>query len=207
MSGRRQLIACTIAFLLANIPAPAAGQAFALDASVGFDDKGGRASLALPARVHLGSRFTIGAGPRLTWYAGELASYRNEGEITPALPRRLPIDPSIIGLNLMVLAEWHALPWLGGGANLDLAGVATGTSHESGGASITPAHGSLFLYGSNDRGSLNSELYLTLTPAARWVLRGGVSHYVTGYRAEAGGTTSRYLRFDTVPFLAAHLAF
>jgi hypothetical protein len=34
------------------------------------------------------------------------------------------------------------------------------------------------------------------------VLRAGVSHYVTGYRAEAGGERARYSRFDTVPFLS-----
>ena len=67
---------------------------------------------------------------------------------------------------------------------------------------LEPARGSLFIYGDRDRGSLNSEFFLGLQAGSALTLRGGVSHYVTGYRGMAGGASTRYLRFDTVPFLA-----
>jgi len=102
----------------------------------------------------------------------------------------------------MVSGELKLIRQLGAGANIDLAGVAAGPSRRSGPALLEPARGSVLLYGDNDRGSLNSEFFLRLSPNRRLRLRGGVSHYVVGYRGSDANTRTRYLRFDTVPFLA-----
>ena len=88
-----------------------------------------------------------------------------------------------------------------GVADIDLAGYAAGSSRRVGSVSLEPAPWSLFRYGDNDRGSLNSEFYLRVAAARRLTIRGGASHYVTGYRVSSG-SKARYLRFDTVPFVA-----
>jgi len=172
------------------------------DLSGGVGSDAGRLAIAVPWRLTVGQRLVLGVGPRLSYYLGAPASYRNKGRVTPGLPGRIQIDPDLVGLNLMVLAEFKVVRQVGLGANLDLAGVAAGVERSAGSARITPASGSLFLYGDKDRGSLNSEFYLSVAPTPAWTIRGGFSHYITGYTGKAGGVTTRYLRFDSVPFLA-----
>jgi hypothetical protein len=145
---------------------------------------------------------TLGAGTRLSYYFARARAYRNRDEVSTALPTRLLIDPSIRGLNLLAQGELSLVGPLAAGANIDLAGLAVGPRRSSGSATLEVAHGSLLLLGTRDRGSLTSEFFLAVRAGRGVVLRAGVSHYVTGYRAEAGGTRSRYSRFDTVPFLS-----
>lgn len=188
--------------VLALTPQLARAQAWSADLSVGASSEAGRAAIAIPWHLPVGQRLVLGIGPRVTYYAGSPARYRNRGRTTAALPARVTIDPSLAGLNLMVLAEVKLASSVSLGANLDIAGVAAGPSRNDGAVDLTPARGSLFLYGNADRGSLNSEFYVGVSPARGLTLRGGFSHYVTGYRGEAGGATTRYLRFDSVPFVA-----
>ncbi len=193
-------VAALAALLLA--PQLAHAQAWHADLSIGASSDAGRAAVALPWHLPVGQRLVLGIGPRVTYYAGAPARYRNRGRTTTALPSRVTVDPSLAGLNLMVLAEVKLVPRVRFGANLDLLGVAAGSSQNDGAVELTPARGSLFLYGNADRGSLNSEFYLGVSPSPGLTIRGGFSHYVTGYRGKAGGATTRYLRFDSVPFLA-----
>lgn len=194
-------VTAALAVLLVS-PSMARAQGWSADLSVGSAGDAWRAAVAVPWHLPVGQRLVLGIGPRVSYYAGSPARYRNRGRTSTALPSRVSIDPSLAGLNLMVLAEVKLVPRVRVGANLDLLGVAAGPSRNDGAVELTPARGSLFLYGNADRGSLNSEFYLGVSPAPGLTIRGGFSHYVTGYRGEAGGSTTRYLRFDSVPFLA-----
>lgn len=187
---------CCIAVAL-----PASGQRLELDASLGLSGSALRSALSSQWRHDLHARLTIGAGLRLTHYAGEDASFRNVGQTTAGLPERVTLNPNAWGLNVMVSAQARVTGVVAAGANIDVAGVAIGPTEHAGAAELTPARGSLFQYGDNDRGSLNSEFFIAVTLSPQWELRGGMSHYVVGYTATAGASTTRYLRFETVPFL------
>lgn len=187
--------------VLALAPASVAAQGFAWDASFGAGGGSGRAAMGMQWSLPVGP-LTLGAGTRLSYYFARERAYRNRDEVSTTLPTRLLIDPSIVGLNVRALGELTLAGPLAAGANIDLAGVALGPRRTSGSASLEVAHGSLLLLGTRDRGSLNSEFFLAFRAGRGVVLRAGVSHYVTGYRAEAGGARARYSRFDTVPFLS-----
>jgi len=192
---------CTVALLLATVPAQA--QRIDWDGSVGVSRDAWRAAATGIWRVEVGRSLRLGVGARLSRYGGESSSSRSPDEDRPAaLPLRVRLAPSVWGLNLAVEGQVRVLGPLAVGANLDLAGIATGSSRRDSGLRLEPARGSLFRYGDRDRGSLNSEYFLGLQAGSALALRAGVSHYVTGYRGTAGGVSTRYLRFDTVPFLA-----
>jgi hypothetical protein len=191
----------TTALLLLVCPAIAHGQRAAVDASFGVAERSWRLAVGALRQFRLGDRIQVGAGPRLTRFGGETRSYRAP-DASSAFPRRIDLTPEVWALNLMVMSEVRLAGPLSAGANLDLAGVAGGPSQRVGRERLRPARGSLFLYGDNDRGSLNSEFYLRLAVARRLAVRAGASHYVTGYRVANGPERPRYLRFDTVPFIA-----
>lgn len=196
-------LCATIAWCsLAGAP-PASAQRFDLDGSLGYGDRAWRAAVASQWRLPLGSRLTLGSGVRFSYYAGESSQFRNPGATTPSLTVELPIEPSVWGINLMVSAQGRLVGSLAGGANIDLGGVAAGPVRQAGGVELRPARGSVLLLGERDRGSLNSEFFLALPLGACLELRGGLSHYVVGYHARDGTTSTRYLRFETVPFVAA----
>jgi len=194
----------TLSFCLATLalaPADSAAQGLGGDVSVGALDGSGRIAVAVQWRLPAGP-LTLGAGGRLTYYAARTRAYRNRQETSTALPLRVTVDPTVVGLNVMVQGELTLAGPLRVGANIDLAGLAGGPERRAGTVTLKPARGSLLLLGARDRGSLNSEFFLAFRATRRVTLRAGVSHYVTGYRAEAGGARTRYSRFDTVPFVA-----
>jgi hypothetical protein len=189
------------ALLLLSAPAIAHGQGPAVDASFGVTHRSWRLAVGMPWQLRLGDRIRVGAGPRLTRFGGRTRSYRAP-DAPSTFPRRIDLAPEVWALNFMVSAELRLAGPFSAGANLDLAGVAAGPPQRVGSERLEPARGSLFLYGDNDRGSLNSEFYLRLMVAHRLAVRAGASHYVTGYRVASGPERPRYLRFDTVPFIA-----
>lgn len=194
----RNAVAVMLALVL---PSAAAAQRVGWDASVGAGSDAWRAAAAALWRVEVASRLSLGAGARLTYYAGSARSYTNRGEVTTGLPSALDVDPEVWGLNLYVQGELGIAGPLHAGANIDLAGVALGPSRTAGPATLEPARGSVLLWGTNDRGSLNSEFFVGLDVAPGVQVRAGASHYVTGYRAELGAERTRYQRFETVPFV------
>lgn len=191
----------SFALLLTTLPAQA--QRLAWDGSIGVSRDAWRAAATGIWRVEVSPSLRLGIGARLSRYGGDESSYRSPDENRPAaLPLRVRLAPSVWGLNLAVEGQVRVIGPLTAGANLDLAGITTGSSRRDSGVKLDPARGSLFIYGDRDRGSLNSEFFLGLQTGSALALRAGVSHYVTGYRGTAGGESTRYLRFDTVPFLA-----
>ena len=191
--------------LLLILPGAASGQVVALDGSIGRTGSSWRISAAALGEVRLGSRVRLGAGARVSRFGGDAKSYRTHDPRPAGLASRIRLAPEVWALNLFVSAELNLVGPIGAGANIDLAGVATGPSQQVGSVRLAPARGSLFQYGDNDRGSLNSEFYLSLRAGQNLRLRAGASHYVTGYRVTSG-QEPRYLRFDTVPFIALRWA-
>ena len=185
----------------------ASAQRFELDGSLGYTADAWRAASSGEWRLEVVGGIALGAGLRLTYYGGDERPYRNQGTTAPGLPPNLSVDPAVWGLNLMVSGQARFVGPLGVGANIDVAGLAEGPSRNRGSAVLEPARGSLLLYGNNDRGSLNSEFFVVVAVSGHLQLRGGASHYVVGYHAADGASRTRYLRFDTVPFLAARWRF
>lgn len=187
-----------VPFLLLFLPVGLAAQRPLLDLSAGATDHAWRVSLTGAGTVALGP-LTVGTGARLTRYGGDAARYRTHDAPPAGASSRLLLAPGVWSLNLVVLGDLHLAGPIGAGANLDVAGIAWGGSQCAGTVRLAPARWSLFRYGDNDRGSLTSEFFVRAT-TGRLAWRAGVSHYVTGYRVAGGG--ARYLRFDTVPFVA-----
>ena len=189
------------------------GLGMSWDASIGLNRDAGRFSVS--AFRHIGvvpARLSVGVGVRATAYAGRVSEFRNRGTVSGALVTMVPIDPAVYGINAVVATDLRVAGPVHLEFNLDVAGLAAGPTYRTGSLEAKPATGSLFLYGSRDRGSLNSELAITLALSPRLRLRAGSSHYVLGYAVTdrsagtpAAGAKSRYQRFFTVPFVAIAL--
>lgn len=144
-------------------------------------------------------RFQAGLGVRGTYYfANELALDRQP--TGDALQQVLLVPtPHLGAVNVALHVRALVAGPLRLGFNLDLAGLSFGPERASSyNGFITlvpplarPTSGNVLLGGSNDRGSLNSELYASLTLPAGLGLRLGYSHLVTGYEAEG----DRFRRF------------
>ncbi len=181
-----------------------------LDVSVGA--KGGAqraaASVWYPV-VHVAGRLPLGLGARVSSYGGDPIGYTNRGTVQGSLASTVLIDPAVYALNGAVFGELDLTNLVALGANLDLIGVATGPTRTAGSLSKKPQGLSYFRYGSRDHGALNSEFFVSLRVASRVWVRGGASHYVTNYTvtdtAAVGAPSSRYQKFQTVPFIAVRL--
>ena len=209
---RTHSIGCS--FVLALVLCPSAARAqlplHALDASFGASNSTSRFSLTGLHRVSVaqGSAW-VGIGLRATAYTAKTADFTNRGTVQGVLVATTPIAAAVYGLNLMLEGDIRVTGSVSVGANLDIVGVAAGPTRSLGSVSAKPTGVSLFEYGSNDRGSLNSEFYVAVALNSAVRLRLGASHYVLGYdvtdQVSAGPgipASSRYQRFATVPFVA-----
>jgi len=181
-----------------------------LDASVGA--KGGAQRAAVSAWypvVHLTGRLSLGLGVRASLYGGDSIGYTNRGTVQGSLASTISIDPAVYAFNGAVFGQLDLTNLVALGANLDVIGVATGPTRMAGSLSEKPQGLSYFRYGSRDHGALNSEFFVSLQVAPRVQVRGGASHYVTNYTvtdtAAVGAPSSRYQKFQTVPFIAVRL--
>lgn len=188
---------------------PAAGLVYDLAVGGNDDVRSFSAGAARRFAVLPGRRLLLGAGLRASLLTGRL-------ELQPARsddPERLVVDGARLAmLNASVHAAVRIAEPLEAGFNLDVAGVAAGGSSKSvsyratpsapaESVSAAPARGNLFLYGSNDIGSLNSEFYAAWRVSRAVTVRGGLSHFLAEYRADREGTT-RFRRFMNLAFIA-----
>jgi hypothetical protein len=194
-----------VASLVPSLAAQRSANSFDISLGASGDVQRAAATAWLPVfapseRVH------AGMGIRATAYAGKPVVYENRDLAQGGLVSTLPIDPAVYALTVAVFGEGNLGRSVAIGANLDLAGLATGPDRSVGALRATPQVGSYFQYGHADRGALNSEFYLALRLGPRLRLRAGMSHYVTNYivtdPSTAGDLSSRYQRFVTVPFVA-----
>lgn len=202
MSFRRSLL--LVLTLLAPIPA-ARAQRVAVDLSIGHSGEHDRTAVSFLAQLP-GGLFHLAAGLRGTRYRGDPVGFpRRDGDPEgPAGETVIPVDAW--SANLMVEAGIALLPLVTLGFNLDLAGIAWGsTATIAGGVEASPASPSSFRYGNADRGSLNSEVFLAAGLGRLVRVRGGLSHYVVGYDVTGPGGTSRTNRFFNALFVAVRL--
>ena len=202
--------ACVVALLWSAWPLaalPCQQRHLWLDASAGAESEMLRVAVsAWQPILTLGGRLTLGAGPRISAYAGAPLGYENRGMVQGNFPASLTIDPAVYSLNGTVFAEVRLLARVFVGANLDVVGVAVGPTRTVGSLVAKPQTASYFQYGSADHGALNSEFYVAGWPTSRLGFRIGLSHYVTDYTVTdpdpASIPSHRYQKFQTVPFLA-----
>src|SRR6266852_1073378 len=200
------------ALCAATLGAPLAAQLspISLDASVGANGGAQRAAVSVwyPV-VNLAGRLPLGLGVRVSAYGGDPIGYTNRGTVQGSLASTVSIDPAVDALNGAVFGQLDLTNLVALGANLDVLGVATGPTRTAGSLSEKPQGFSYFRYGSGDHGALNSEFFVSLRVAPRVRVRGGASHYVTNYMvtdtAAVGAPSSRYQKFQTVPFIAVRL--
>ena len=198
-----------LSFLLlcAAIPASVAAEPDArlrLDGSIGAASEARRVAVTVGYSLLRGSgRWDFGIGARLSAYGGDARMYTNRDDVRGGLTSDLEIDPALFALNASVFGGVRFGRSVSLGANLDLIGLATGPSRAIGSLKAKPESFSYFLYGTRDRGSLNSEYYVGVRLAEDFRLRAGLSHYVTNYIvSDPGSAEARYQRFESVPFVA-----
>lgn len=207
-----------LAAILASLSAPAEAKTapvtVSYDLAIGGNQSIKTLSAGVVRRHALMSegRVLLGYGARASLMAGSL-------ELAPARkdmgPSRLTIDSARLALlNLNIHAALKVADPVEVGFNLDVAGATAGSSEDasyrptptSGAVRLTavPARGNLFLYGANDRGSLNSEFYAAWRLNPKFTLRGGLSHLLAEYRADQdlGSGTRRFRRFSNLFFLS-----
>lgn len=164
-------------------------------------------------------RVQFGLGLRATYVAGDL-------KLTPAGAKNVPVGVidtlSVASGALMLNVSGHIAfiltSRLQAGLNIDLAGVGTGgsrnatykasTSAAASKVNASPTGANLFLYGSKDRGSLNSEFFAAWALNDRLTLRGGLSHQLVEYEAERtlSSNTARFRSYSNLVFLGLRVA-
>jgi hypothetical protein len=193
------------------VAAPVAAQlpSVALDASVGAKSGAQRAALSAWHPVfNFGGRLHLGLGARVSGYAGDPVGYTNRDSVQGNQTASLTIKPAVYALNGAVFAQLDLIGAIAVGMNLDVIGVATGKTLTAGSLTEKPQAFSYFRYGSADHGALNSEFFVSVRVSPRVNVRAGSSHYVTNYEvtdSTAPGVTTRYQKFQTVPFVALRL--
>ena len=131
-------------------------------------------------RLGLGARFT-------SWLGGSGVVFKS---VPDGAQYTFTVDPDgIYALNLVFVASYRIVSGLEVGLNIDLigagfgggvTGVYAGSGSFAGPQAAKPAGFDLFLFGSADKGQLNSEFF-----AAWWFdeigVRAGLSHIITEY--------------------------
>lgn len=201
--------AVLIATAMALMPTIAGAQGgLSADFSFGAGADGNRTAVAALHRMGpRDGRFWFAIGARATAYAGDPVTFASRSEGADAFDGDVVIEPSVYGLNLMGEAGVHLGGRFGLGFNLDLLGIATGPDRATAAGTTSPSALSLFLYGNNDRGSLNSELFLAVRLSETARLRFGLSHYVMGYESTGNESfdATRFQRFLDAGFVAIRL--
>lgn len=166
-----------------------------------------------------GDRLRLGLGLRSTFVTGDQ-------RLTPAGAKNVPVGvidtltvpTAAVMLNVSGHVSIVLSSRLEAGMNIDLAGFGFGPSRQasyraSAGATpsaveASPSTTNVFLYGSKDRGSLNSEFFAAWKVNDRVTLRGGLSHQLTEYRAERtlSSNTDRFRHYSDLLFLGARLS-
>lgn len=161
----------------------------------------------------------FGVGVRATFGSGDL-------KLTPAGAKNVPagvIDTlSVAARTAMLNVSGHISVLLTNrleaGFNIDLAGVSAGSdrtatyraSATAAPTSVTaaPTTSNVFLYGSKDRGSLNSEFFAAWRATERLTVRGGLSHQLVEYKTSRVLTsnTDRFRQYSNLVFVGLRIA-
>jgi hypothetical protein len=155
-------------------------------------------------------RLSFGAGLRLTHFRTQREA-EFAGRAAAEGSSLLIEAPRLTALNVAVqlrlrLANWPEKHPIGLGFNIDLGGLSfgptrsvqpTASTTSSSPNEIRPVRGNLLLGNKNDRGTLNSELFITHNLTPRLTIRVGWAHIASGYALDG----NRYQRFSNLAFI------
>ena len=167
--------------------------------------------------VDKGGRFQAGLGVRVSYFDSRSGTYEqterlggSNGAVAPAdavIPERLSVQaPKLTTFNAALHLRVRVAGPVRIGCSIDLAGVSAGSTRlftdaqTNGAPRVTRVN--LLRGGSKDRGSLNSEFYVSADPTPRLSVRGGLSHVVNGFELHfADDYRVRYHKFGNLFFL------
>ena len=192
--NHRMLVAATLC-LAAAIPAGLSAQAptstMSWDFGLAFGDIARVQSVgAVNTRTYFKSaRLSLGYGLRVAYSGGdEIRHYSDKG----SGPDTLKIKPvGVLSGNVNVQVAWKFSDDIDMGANMDIIGLSYGPNRSgdlrsgtpgisSGATSASPSWANLFAFG-DDRGTLNSEIYLGYTINPNYKLKLGYMRGWTEY--------------------------
>lgn len=140
-------------------------------------------------------KIKIGAGVRA--YAVSADQFQTNPDFNEVVE-----DLSSRSINAFIEGRFVWEKWVAG-ANLDLIGTTFGSDSRIRGTTSTTTLQSfnLFLFGTNDRGSLNSEFYAgyNFSPLS---IKAGLSHMVTGFNGDVAGTSEKRQAFYDLFFIS-----
>lgn len=159
-------------------------------------------------RVGEKKKFGVGIGLRATSFFGANQDYITaparitsestspliffKESIAENLDTLLIQSPQVNFINLMINLEYQILPKLTAGFNIDAIGFSFGaktrsnfmTNNRGKNVDATPTPFNVLLISDNDRGSLNSELYLKYSLSDQWSVKSGAQFLFTEYTTE-----------------------
>lgn len=156
-------------------------------------------------------RFQAGLGVRGTGFWGPEGTY--DFVAGPNAFTELRVDkPRLLTLNTALHLRARVVGQVRVGITIDLAGVTVGSGSLVGPqipeGEIRPTRWNLLRGGTADRGSLNSEFYVSAALTPHLSLRAGLSHVVNAYDfRSAGSPVTRYHRFTNLGLLGATYTF
>ena len=219
----RAILVCAALFAVAppcvRAQATSGGRVWDFAAGVGDGKSSASASLTWARATGPGARVLLRYGVRSTWAMGDL-------ELTAAGAHDVPAgvvdtlrvrNAGALMVNVVGGIGIRLAPRLEAAMNIDLTGFGVGgertaeyrTSPTAAPSDerAAPSGANLFLYGSKDRGSLNSEFFAAWRARDRVVVRAGLSHLLTEYSATRMLTsnTRRFRQYSNLLFVAVWL--
>lgn len=146
------------------------------------------------------SKWLLGGGLRIYGLrADRFKTHKDHNEVVE--------DLSSQSINAFIESRLAWEKWFFG-ANLDLLGTSFGKSSKISGsnANLSLEAFNLFLFGKNDKGSLNSEFYIGYGFDS-FSIKGGLSHLVTEFKGNVSGTEEKRQAFSNLLFVALSFPF
>jgi hypothetical protein len=162
-------------------------------------------------------RFQVGVGAHLTHYRSEMAfydlvrgtasTYRSSSIDGVYTPQILAVSaPRLWAFNAALHARARVVGPVRVGFSIDLAGLTTGSGSTQyyTPTNVRPTRWNVLLGGVKDRGSLNSEFYVSADVTPHFGIRAGLSHVVNAYEiVRDGKAVADYHKFSNLGFLGA----
>ncbi len=214
------------ALLLLALASPVAAQSLvnvnqAVDFA--FGNGGGATTLSVGITKFGGvgnlTRIRFGVGLRGTLGTGTLAlTPQGATRVPPSIKDTLRISVAPISINVAAHLGVLITERLMAGFNIDVFGLTapgsrSGIYTENQGAAAEGVNGqaastNLFLGGSRDRGTLNSQFFAMWSFAERYAIKGGLSHQRFEYQTdvELASNTNRFHTFANLVFIGVQIA-
>lgn len=176
------------------------------------------ASLGIVGSTRPLNHFRFGLGVRGTYVTGDLKLQAAGATNVPSDVRdTLSLPASVLMLNIGGHVSAQITDRLEVGMNIDLFGLGAGGSRAGSyrqsqsapavAVDASPATTNVFLFGSADRGSLNSEFFAAWHATNKLTIRAGLSHQLVEYRASRAlaSNTDRFRRYTNLGFIGVRV--